>query len=252
MPTETKQSVLIEDEPRLTTALATRQAESPMALIRLAVEANADPERLGKLMDLQERFERNEASKAFAVALAQFQAECPVIRKRREAAFNGQHIYNFASLDDILQEIQPLLTAHGLAINFSAGMTDAGFLKAECRVRCGLHVEATEIVLPVPAEMRVNATQKMGAALSYAKRYALCAALNLIVADEDNDAAALDLTPVSDEQAIQLEDIAGECPAGTKDRCLAWLGVASFRDCPAARFGEVKDMLLRKQKGGRK
>jgi hypothetical protein len=36
--------------------------------------------------------------------------------------------------------------------------------------------------------MRVNETQKFGAALSYAKRYALQGALNIVVTDEDTDA----------------------------------------------------------------
>jgi len=252
MTTETKEQTVFDvQDPAATTAMVRAEQPTPMMLLQQAIEHNVDVDRVEKLMDLQERWERNEAGKRYAEALAAFQAECQPIHKRREASFNGRLAYTFASLDDIMVVIQPLLTKHGLAIGFSAGVNDAGALVAQCRVRCGTHVEVTDITLPVPAEMKVNATQKMGAALSYAKRYALCAALNITVTDEDNDGNGL-IETVTEEEAIQLQDIASECPKGTRARCLAWLGVSSFYECPAAKFYEVRDMLKRKQQEARR
>jgi len=66
----------------MTTELTVQQ-QTPMALIQMAVQANADPDKLGKLMDLQERWEAKQAADAFGQALADFQSECPPVHKGR-------------------------------------------------------------------------------------------------------------------------------------------------------------------------
>lgn len=188
-----------------TTTAVERRESTPMTLIEVAVEANADPDRLEKLMALQERWEANKAAERFADSLAAFQAECPQVHKSKAANFGGKQAYTFASIDDIMRTIQPLLVKHSLAVTFSANVAD-GMCHVECRVRCGRHVEVTNTTLPVPSDMRVNDTQKMGAALSYAKRYALCAALNIVVTDEDTDAGGLDVD-ITKEQAATINGL---------------------------------------------
>jgi len=224
---------------------------TPLALIQAAIEHKADPSYLSQLMDLQERFEKNEAAKGFASALARFQQACPIITRKRAAAFKGVHAYNYASLDDIMRVISPILADCGLSVSFSAGATptDPPMLTATCRIRCGIHVETAECTLPIPAEMRVNATQKMGAALSYAKRYALCAALNIVVSDEDNDAGGLGDT-ISEEQAITLGDMVEALPEDSQKAFSKWLtdsvGAPGLHSIPAKRYGEVHAALKRK------
>lgn len=221
--------------------------QTPMGLLQMAVQSNADPDKLEKLMDLQERWEAKRDAERFGEALAAFQAECPQITKRRKAEFKGQHAYNFASLDDIMRQVQPLLSRHGLSVSYSAKVTDAGMLHATCAVRCGSHVEESEITLPVPAEMRVNATQKMGAAMAYAKRYAVCNALGITVGDEDTDANGVGET-VTEEQAIRLQEFAESLGKDVPQRFLSKaMGVGSFYEIPASRYGEAMDLLKRKR-----
>ena len=227
--------------------LPATQLDSPMSLIHLAIQRDADPAKLERLMDMQERWERNQAAKAFAESLAAFQAECPPVRKTRSAEFKGQHAYSFAGLDDIMRQIQPLLTQHGLAVTFSASVTDAGMIDVECHIRHGTHVETARSTLPIPAEMRVNATQKMGAAMSYAKRYALCAALNITVTDEDDDGAGLTQKPVNEEQAIIIREFAESLGADVADRFLGHMNINTFEQIPADRFDEAMGLLRQKQ-----
>lgn len=235
-----------ETQPSLPMRQEDPSAQTPMSLIQMAVQANADPDRLEKLMALQERWESNKAADAFSDSMAAFQAECPAVLKGREASFKGQKAYNFASLDDIMAVIQPLLSKHGLTVGFSATIRE-GNIHVICRVRKGRHVEESEASLPVPADMRVNDTQKAGAAISYAKRYALCAALNITVTDRDTDGAGLDTQTITDEQAIVLSDMCDGLPDGTKDKMVAWLQVDSIYSIPAKRFNECKAMLKKKR-----
>ena len=49
---------------------------NPLSMLASALQQGHDVDKLGKLMDLAERYEANEARKAFATALSKFQATC--------------------------------------------------------------------------------------------------------------------------------------------------------------------------------
>lgn len=221
----------------------------PMVIFANAVERGTPPEQLAQIMDLVERVQKNKAAEAFALALAKFQADCPIIVKKRGVTLERNSAtpsYYYASLDDIMRQIAPILADCGLSISFSASLTEAGHLSATCSVRCGSHVQDSTITLPVPAEMRVNATQKMGAAMSYAKRYALCAALNITVGGEDTDGKGLDAKPVSSEQMKEINDLIASTGADLP-RFLKWIGVDSVSELTVKQFNIGVAELRRKK-----
>lgn len=224
-------------------------AGNPMSLMQLAVQKGADTDQLEKLMSLQERWERNEAAKAYSLAVADFQGRCPTIEKTRGVSMTrgGDADYYFASYDDIMRVVRPLLSEFGLSVSFSSPTAEAGSMSITCRVRCGVHVEETTFAFPVPSQMRVNDTQKMGAALAYAKRYALCAALNIVVGDEDTDGAGMpgSAATVTDEQAIELGDMIDGLAESRRPKFLAAYEIESIYDMPAARYAEARSALLR-------
>lgn len=219
---------------------------NPMSMIELAIERGAEPAQLEKLMDLQERWEQRQASIHFAEQLAAFQAKCPPIMKRRNVSLGGGG-YTYASLDDIMCVIKPILHELGLSVTFSCEVGESGQLRATCRVRSGVHTETTDVCLPVPSQMKVNDTQKMGAAISYAKRYALCAALNIVVTDEDSDASRMG-EKISDNQVIQVEEMLSTLDETSQQRFYEWLGVKSAAEIPKSRFGDVLHKLRSKLK----
>lgn len=180
----------------------------PLALIEQAIAKGYDPAHLGQLMDLQERWERNRAAERFAEAISSFQAEVPVVLKERVANIEGANSkweYNYAGYDDIMRKIAPLLAKYQIVITFSSDQVPQVGIKTTCRVRVGVHFEDHTLTVPIP-QMKVNDTQKFGAALSYAKRYALCAALNIVVSNEDDDAAK-QLDNVDEEEVAALKDL---------------------------------------------
>ncbi len=219
---------------------------TPMLLIQRAMDSGIDP---GKLYELAQQWEADRAAERFAVALATFQARCPVIVKEREIRLKSGTIL-YASLDDIIRQIKPLLSECGISITFSAGITDKGMLTAKCRIHHWRHVEESEITLPVPAQMQVNDTQKMGAALSYAKRYALCAALNIIVTDEDADGEGL-VETISQEQIATLDEWLSQLPAGETPKFLTYMGAASLSEIPEGDFKKGLVALQKKAKAAR-
>lgn len=244
-------TTLFDTPPKAEVSVSTELVEhqvpaaeiTPMLLIERAMASGHDP---GKLYELAQQWRRDMAAEQFATQLAKFQAACPQIRKTRQIDLGGGKGPLYASLDDIMHQIKPLLSEHGLAVTYSAGITDGGQLTAKCRIHHGTHVEESEITLPVPAQMRVNDTQKMGAALSYAKRYALCAALNIIVSDEDRDGEGL-LETVSEEHIATLREWIANTESN-ESAFLKFMGVKALSEIPVADFGKAVDALKRKAK----
>lgn len=114
-------------------------------------------------------------------AFAKAQANFPAIPKNRHVD-TGSFTYNYADLPSILEAVGGHLAAEGLAVaqsviseNGRAGVTTHVYHQSG-------HVETFG---PVFLPSGDNA-QSTGSAISYARRYSLCAALG-IVADEDDD-----------------------------------------------------------------
>ena len=70
--------------PPLAQPIATSQADR---LIELAIQNNADVDRLDKLLELKERYEKEEARKSYTAAMAAFKGEDIVITKDRTVRF---------------------------------------------------------------------------------------------------------------------------------------------------------------------
>lgn len=224
-----------------------RHEPTPMELMQSFIEKGGDPKDLTVMVDLKERIDRNNAAEAYAEAVAEFQSRCPPIHKGREVRAMG---YSFASFDDIMRVVQPILRDCGLSVAFSTKMID-GMIEATCTVRHGIHSEPHTVTLPLPGGMKVNDTQKAGAALSYAKRYSLCGALNIVVTDDDTDAAGMET--VSEAEADTLDNMIRESGANRK-KFLDWAGVEKLSEFPASKYQRGLDMLRKKladAKGGK-
>lgn len=240
------------DEADVSTELATVEPQSMtegqqlMAIFQEAVQRDDfDAAKMQAIMDMKRAWDRDRAAEAYAGALTAFQSRCPVISKVREAKIVGtraSYSYKFASYEDIMRQIGPLLTDCGLVPSFSTTNQEKG-IRVTLKIRHGTHVEDHTLDVPIPA-MNVNDAQRYGAALSYAKRYALCAALNIVLADEDDDTQSLDT--ITDEQARVLEAFIDEHDlGGRKPGFLKWLDVTAIENIPAHRFDDALTELRR-------
>jgi len=218
---------------------------TPMDLMAAAMERGVDADQLEKLLALQERYEANQARKAFAAAMADFQAACPTIKKSRQA-----DRYTYAPLDEILRTIRTHLDSAGLSVRFST-QTEGSVITAVCIVshRDG-HSETSQFAAPVDPNMRVNETQKMGSANSYAKRYALMNALNLVASEYDDDGQAAGTQMISDEDAATIRDHIDALEID-EPAFLKYLGVESVEDIPQSKLAAAKKAIERKHKQNR-
>ena len=214
---------------------------TPMQLLQAAVANNVDAGQLEKLLDLQERWEANQARKSFAAAMAQFQAHCPTLLKSKKA-----DRYSYAPLDEILRTIRPHLDATGLSVSFNTSTKDA-VITAFCTVthRDG-HSVTSEFSAPVDPAMKVNATQQAGSANSYARRYALCNALNLVASNEDDDGATAGAALISDEQMAGIQSDL-EALKVDKAKFCKFLNIQSIKEMPLAKLPIAENFIAAKR-----
>lgn len=131
----------------------------------------------------------NAEEASFNAALSGFQAEIPTVGKDQTAKVptkaGGSYSYSYADLTSITERALPLLAKHGLSFSARPGMHEQhGFvLKYELRHAEG-HCTTDFYPLPDPARC---SPQEIGSALTYARRYALCAATGIAPGGEDDD-----------------------------------------------------------------
>lgn len=227
---------------------------TPMDLAKQAmtdksVEPAQLPAVLRELMALDREYKADRAREAFAHAVSEFQAKCPPVLKAKAAAFNGREAYRYAAYEDIMAVVGPHLRDAGLSISFDTQMLDGKMLQCTCYVQHGTHREGSSVTLPMPEGMKVNDTQKAGAALSYARRYALQAALNIVVTGEDTDAHYAHPAPdtITQEQEAELADLI-QWSGSDKAKFLKYCKVANLSQIPASKFEAVKAALIQKGK----
>lgn len=207
----------------MTTELTTRQT-TPAVLLELAVNQNADIEKLEKLMELHIRWEENEARKAYHAAMAAFKADPPEITKDRHVSYDtakGKTDYKHSSLANVTNTINRSLSKHGLSASWKTSQTD-GNITVKCTItHVNGYSESTTLSAAPDASGGKNSIQAIGSTVSYLERYTILAATGLASTDMDDDAnSAVPPEYISESIAadigIQIDDLRVNLPAFLK------------------------------------
>jgi len=159
-------------------------------LIAMAIDKNVPVESLERLLAMRQQLKAERAKEQFVKAMAEFQGECPIIEKKKKVDFtpaSGNRVkYNYAPLEVIVDQVKKILSKHGFSYMFDTETN--GKMKVICKVthKDG-HMEVSKFDMEIDTSAKMNVSQKYGAALTYAKRYAFCSAFGISVRDEDNE-----------------------------------------------------------------
>lgn len=124
-------------------------------------------------------------AQAFADALAAFQSELPHIGKG-QTADTGSYSYDYADLTAISEAALPLLARLGLSFSAKPTMIDGAFLLHYTLRHVAGHEDAGYYPLPDPVR---SSPQQIGSAITYGRRYCLCAVTGIAPGGEDDDGA---------------------------------------------------------------
>lgn len=170
------------------TEIVKAENPTPGELLRIGVQQNVSVETLTKLLELQERFEANQARKAFEEAFAAFKASAPKLERSKEVSFGaGKTAYKYTPLDVIANTLGPVLAKHGFSYNWRQ-VVDQGNISVTCILRHsqGHSIENNLSAGADPSGSK-NAIQAIGSAVSYLRRYTLLGVLGMATSDEDTD-----------------------------------------------------------------
>lgn len=236
----------------MTTAIANVEPPvvTPLVLLQQAIAKGLDADQLGKLMDLQERYEASRAKAEYSAAMVACQREMPVIVRNK---MNSQTNSKYATLETIQEKIKSIYLKHGFSLSHgSADSPMAGHYRATCTVTHeGGHSEYFFLDVPpddkgIKGSTNKTAIQALGSSLSYAQRYLECRIFDLTIADQDRDGNGEGGSKlITEEQRITLDEWISSTSSDIQKFCDTFK-IAELKDLPASKFNNAMEMLKRK------
>lgn len=204
--------------------------------------------------------ERSETITEISAALAGFAADVTNPPQTKTASVptknGGSYTYSYADLGDVLSHVRPVLAKHGLFVTQEVEISPVQVEVVTLILhKSGEYMAYKPVAMPAPEQ---HTPQGYGGVITYARRYALMAALGL-AADSDDDAIAASAKPatsaprpaaggrkVTDKQLGKIHAIAKE--AGVNDDQLHKgakrdYGVDSLKDLTTKQASELIDKL---------
>ena len=201
-------------------------------LIAQGIDKGLSVDVMERLLAMRTQLKEEFAKEQFIKALAAFQGECPIIEKKKKVSF-GTTNYSYAPLEVIVDQVKELLAKYGFSYMFDTETN--GKMKVICKViHSAGHMETAKFDMEIDQSARMNVSQKYGAALTYAKRYAFCAAFGINVKDEDTDTAPVPQSPAKpqytapqsqQETPVQTTQSSNGAANPYMDKSTGWLKV---------------------------
>lgn len=190
---------------------------APNQLISLALEKQADPKIIEKLMDLHERWEAGQARKAYVMAMTAFKQEAPAVLKKNDrvdfTTAKGRTAYNYANLGSIVQEITAILGKHSLSASWNTSQ-EGNFVTVTCHITHSAgHRESVTLTGPIDESGNKNRIQAVGSTVTYLQRYTLLSALGLATGEDDDEGGG---EPTKGNELKQPEKKKADPPAESK------------------------------------
>lgn len=157
---------------------------------RLARDPKVDPEKLERLIALQERIMRHNAKAAFDSAFSKMQPYIPEIDEKGQIRVKDTVRSTYAKLEDIHKVIKPILAKYGFAVRHRTEWPSdkpniirvVGILSHEQG-----HSEESVFEAPKDASDYRTDIQSQGSTVSYGRRYTTIDLLNISTRGSDND-----------------------------------------------------------------
>jgi hypothetical protein len=145
---------------------------------------------------------------AAAIAAAQGELTNP---PKTKTAHVGKYSYRYADLAEIIEHVRPVLAKHSLSVVQLTMHSQTGNLLVTRLIHAsGQYLEST-YQLPASA-----AAQDMGSAITYARRYSMCAILGIAAEEDDDGQKAQHAPPAGQSAKDKLVDLMGEASLGNR------------------------------------
>jgi hypothetical protein len=208
-----------------------------MSIIRDAVSNNMPVETLERMLDMQERIMKTQAQQQYAEAMHAVQAAVTPVRM---SGYNEHSRKKYGRLEEMWQELRPLLSRHGFALSFGEEDGNAGKVRVACTImHVGGHSEKKHLDLPPDTSGSKNAIQSIGSTTTYGRRYLVGMIFGVVFTNEDDDGVRGEVDKITEEQMLNICAMLDELPPSKKDNLLRWQKVSAVKDIPLAKYNVV-------------
>ena len=181
---------------------------SPAAMMMMAISKGMDLDKLEKFMELQTRWDANNARKQFHIAMSSFKANLPTVLKDKT---NSQYKSKYASEDALINTINPELSKNGLSATFEFPENQGDKITVICHITHAKgHRESVSLSGPVDNSGSKNPLQQIKSTTTYLRKATFEAALGIAssenAADDDGNSSSA-IQYITDQQKSNIVDM---------------------------------------------
>lgn len=176
-------------------------SNTPSAVLAYAIERGADIAHVEKLLELQMKWEANEARKAYVADMAEFKKNPPQILKDKQVGYKDRNDnfvgYKHATLGNVTNAIVEGLARNGFSHSWDV-RHNGHMIEVDCIITHRLgHSERVTMQAGRDDSGKKNAIQQVASAVTYLQRYTLLLATGLATHDQIDDDGASSTEPES-------------------------------------------------------
>jgi hypothetical protein len=188
MEKEKKTTEVVKTEEASVTEVANGKDNMVQTLITQAIDKGTPVETLERLLAMRKELKAEHAKEQFDVAMAGFQAECPIIEKKKIVMANGKERYRYAPIESIVEQTKEYISKYGFSYTIRTTSDESMFHAIVKVSHKDGHSEESTFSIPISQEQFMTEVQKFGARSTFAKRYAFLNAFGIMTGDEDTNA----------------------------------------------------------------
>lgn len=265
--TKTAKKAVAVAKPK-TQALAPVKDNKPKTVLEAIFQAsqlpNINPDSMRQLLDMQKEVMAEEARLEFIAAFQALKKEMPIINRDGrieilEKGNDGKRIAGrdavqqstpYATFENIMSKIEPIMDRHNFILNFETEPSADGsriLVKGVLTHGRG-HVITTTFPLPAETSGSKNNVQGWGSSFSYGKRYATIALLNLRTRapeDRDTDGHVVVDHVANGGEASEPEPTVNSSQLFALDKAIQLCGIKAAVFCDAYGISQTQDLPAR-------
>ena len=255
--TKTHEGEVLDQMPVAQQQTALVATDSPYLAMAQQALALGKVDQLDKLLDLQIRWDGEQARKAFVAAMVCFKSEPMEILKSKQVSFQtgkGRTEYKHAELSDVTDAVVPAMSRNGLSHAWGVRQ-EGGKITVTCTLTHAMgHRESVEIQAGADDSGGKNSIQAVASTISYLQRYTLLSITGMSTTGMDDDGRGHgkgkeEIAPalITFEQEATLNDLI-ESTGTNKHNFLRWLNIEKLSDLWDANYKIAFDMLNKKDR----
>ena len=253
----TEELKIIDKRMKETVPAVVQSDNALVTIFQIAAQKGYEPAFIEKMMELQERNDRNEARKAFFVAVAAFKENPPeVIKDKENSQFSkGDKKAMYTSIGNLVTTVNPCLGEHGLSASWEINQAEK-LVKVSCKLSHRLgHTETVTMEAPpdISGGNAKNPIQQIKSTVTYLRALTFEAVTGLATTDDanlDDDGNAAgrgDVEYISDKQISTIVDMINDTETDEK-KYLQHMKFESIETIPVKEYARALEALREKKR----